>query len=146
MNGWLEKKETDWRLRPHSATVCQSVSVTMTGLQQWGTLNSSVHTAAHRGFTRWQSEPRAVLSKAYHSLQWSPTAWLPISPQLFSSPICTQRTCWYTISVYKTECTISEESEIESWDACTRFEKSEAELFKLDSWLPSGTPESSVGL
>lgn len=132
MDGWMERNETDWRLRPLSATVCQSVSVTMTGLQQWGTLNSSVHTAAHRGFTRWQTEPRAVLSTAYHSLQWSPTVWLPVEQPtlLFSSPICTQKTFWCSISGDLMACTVSEKSENESWDACTRFEKSEAELFK----------------
>lgn len=50
-----------------SVLVCQSVCVTMTGLQQWRAPNSFVHTAAHRGFTLWQTEPRAVLSSAYHS-------------------------------------------------------------------------------
>lgn len=109
IDGW--KKETDWRLRPLSAT-CQSVSVTMTGLQQWGTLNSSVHTAAHRGFTRWQTEPRAVLSTVYHSLQRSPTVWMPVQltqpTLLFSSPTCTQKTFWNRISVDIMACAISE--------------------------------------
>lgn len=33
-----------------------------------------------------------------------------------------------------------------SRDACVRLEESDAELFKLDSWLLSGMPESSVCL
>lgn len=53
-----------------SARLCQSVIVIMTGQQQqqWEILNSLVHEAAHRGFTCWQTEPRAVLSTACQQL------------------------------------------------------------------------------
>lgn len=83
--------------------------------QQWGTLNSSVHTAAHRGFTHWQTEPRAVLSTACHSLRCSP-------PFCFLHLYGHRRHFVCRISVGMTACTSSKQSENESWDVCTRFE------------------------
>lgn len=106
MNGRMEKKrEIDWRLRPLSARVCQSVSVTVTGLQQWGTLNSSVHTAAHRGFTRLTDRQSQGLSCPQHITACSPAprpdcTWSSDSPPPLFSPLTNmQKTFWYRISV-----------------------------------------------
>lgn len=69
MNGLLEKKRQN---EGCDLSVLQCVSLSLSPWQvcnsgePW-TESSSVHTAAHRGFTGWQTEPRAVLSTAYHS-------------------------------------------------------------------------------
>lgn len=86
---WIYVYMTHWKLWPLSATVCQSVSVTMTDQQQQqGILNSLVHKATHRDFTCWQTEPRAVLSAAHHSLQRYTLTLLLSSPHRTQKSLC----------------------------------------------------------
>lgn len=75
---WMRKTEKhEWdggKNRQNESCDLSVLDCVSLSLSQWQVWNSGepwaesslVHTAAHRGFTGWQTEPRAVLSIAYH--------------------------------------------------------------------------------
>lgn len=93
-------------------SVLQRVSPSLSPWQvgNIGELWAARPTLLHRGFTHWQTEPRAVLSTAHHSLWWSPTVWEPVSLRAAHPPV--SFTCVHTGSrISRATCTSSKQLE-----------------------------------
>ena len=104
---WMDgnrKRATDWRLRPLGVTRCQSVSVTMTGLQQWGNPERLRPRRCSQGLHMLTDRAKGC---PVHSISQprSPTAYLTPAAH---APVSITSTVWYRRRADLTACSESE--------------------------------------